>query len=100
MNFFEKENNGFISLVKYISSNRGGEYVLVFNDRRVHCKFESMYEGDNGYEIVEDEYEAYFVLEFYNTDSLRMFEVTYQNVPNEVYHNGELVFSIQDHKLN
>ena len=100
MDFFEKENNGFIDIVKYVSSNRGGEYVLVFNNRKIHCKFESMYESDNGYEIVEDEYEQYFVLEFYNIDSLMPFELSYHNVPNEVYHNGRLIFSIKDHKFN
>ena len=92
MSFFEKELNGFDVIYKYVDRNEDGIYELSFNNKIIRCNFETCYESDNGLDENDENYDEYEVIVFSNIDNNYNFEINYKNIPDEVYHNGKLVY--------
>ncbi len=95
MFFYEKENNGFIALVKFIDKQyskktiSGCTFRFVYESKVVEAKYDTMFESDNGEEMDSPEYDEYNAMLFENLETHELFEVNYKTLPIELYCNGE-----------
>ena len=81
MGFYEKENNGFSELYRYVLSHRDKKYTFMYNNSKIIASFDCMYESDNGLEEDEDGYDEYHAIGFVNLETDELFEVNYSNMP-------------------
>lgn len=81
MGFYEKENNGFSELYRYVLNHRDKIYTFLYNGSKIIAAFDCMYESDNGLEDDEAGYDEYHAIGFINLDTNELFEVNYSNMP-------------------
>lgn len=91
MGFYEKENNGFSELYRYVLSHSNETYVFVYEDKQITATFDCMYESDNGLDDDEDGYDEYHAIGFLNTDTNELFEVNYSNMPISITCGGNRI---------
>ncbi len=97
MFFYEKEDNGFIALVKFIDKHdregtiSGCTFRFVYADKVIEAKYDTMFESDNGEELDSPEYDEYNAIVFENMETHELFEVNYKNLPQELYCNGDRI---------
>lgn len=97
MILYEKENNGFTTLVHLLDKawydGIVDEYSFkfVYDDKVIEAKYDTMFETDNGEELDTPEYEEYNAILFENLATHELFEINYKNLPKELYCNGERI---------
>ena len=86
---YEKENNGFSSLLNFINKKYDEKIVfdltfnLIYDTYEIIPKYDTMYETDNGL-YDEDGFEEYNAIAFLNISTNELFEVNYLNLPHSV----------------
>ncbi len=89
MIIYEKENNGFLSLVQFINQKYEEKtlfdmiFTLLYEDETILAKYDTMYETDNGL-YDEPGYEEYNAIAFVNEKTGKLFEINYLNLPNSI----------------
>lgn len=91
MGFYEKENNGFSELYRYVSKHSNKTYVFIYDNKSITATFDCMYESDNGLDEDEAEYEEYHAIGFINLDTRELFEINYSNMPTSIMCGDEIV---------
>ena len=97
MILYEKENNGFTTLVHFLDEawydGTVDKYLFkfVYPDSTIEAKYDTMFESDNGEELDSPEYEEYNAILFEDLAMHELFEVNYKNLPQELYCNGERI---------
>ena len=97
MFFYEKESNGFITLVKFINKHcrektiSGCTFYFVYGSKVIEAKYDTMFESDNGEEMDSPDYDEYNAIAFENLETHELFEINYKNLPNELYCNGQRI---------
>ncbi len=97
MILFEKENNGFITLVHFLNKAwRDGtveEYLFkfIYDSKVIEAKYNTMFETDNGEKLDSPEYEVYNAIAFENLETHELFEINYKNLPKELYCNSKRI---------
>ncbi len=87
---FDKEKNGFSTLLHFINEKYDTgvvfdlEFKLIYDHETIMAKYDTMYETDNGLEDDEEGYEEYNAIVFCNLETNELFEVTYLNLPKTV----------------
>ena len=95
MIIYEKENNGFYKVLTFITEKwKEGTisnllFTLLYDNKNITAKFDTMYESDNGLEEDEKDYEEFNVILFEDQETKTLFELTYNSMPKEIY-CGEL----------
>ena len=90
MILYDKENNGFLTLLRFISEKYDAnvvfdlEFTLIYDDKTISAKYDTMYETDNGLEEDEEGYEEYNAIAFLNLETGELFEVNYLNLPKSI----------------
>lgn len=93
MIIYDKENNGFSTLLRFINKKYDEnavfdlEFKLIYDNETITAKYDTMYETDNGLEDYEDGYEEYNAIAFLNLETNELFEVNYLNLPNSIICN-------------
>lgn len=84
-----KEEGRFYNFFCFVEQHTKNEYVLVFtNGEKIECKFATACESDNCLELDDPAYEEFLLLVFRNNATNDLFEVTYHNMPVEVWCDG------------
>lgn len=84
-----KEEGRFYNFFCFVEQHTKNEYVLVFTGgKRIECKFATACESDNCLELDDPKYEEFLLLVFRNNATCDLFEVTYHNMPVEVWCDG------------
>lgn len=89
MIIYEKENNGFSSLVQFINQKYEEKalfdlvFAFAYENEIVLAKYDTMYETDNGL-YDEPGYEEYNAIAFINEKTGELFETNYLNLPNSI----------------
>lgn len=89
MIIYEKENNGFSSLLNFINKKYDEKKIfdlkfnLIYDNCEIIAKYDTMYETDNGL-YDEEGYEEYNAIAFLNIDTNELFEVNYTNLPHSI----------------
>lgn len=92
MLLYQKEIEcGYDSFLYYIFSHCKGEFILVFGKEKYKAIFDLLYEDENGLEDGDPNYDEYNTVLFKKEDNT-FIEVNYLNLPDEIYHNGTLIF--------
>lgn len=84
MGFYEKENNGFSALYRYVLKHSKESYVFTYGEKNIIATFDCMYESDNGLEDDEDGYDEYHAIGFLDINTGELFEVNYSNLPTSI----------------
>ena len=91
MGFYEKENNGFSEVYRYISKHSNKTYLFIYDSKSITATFDCMYETDNGLEEDEAGYEEYHAIGFLNLETNELFELNYNNMPTSIMCGDEKV---------
>lgn len=85
----DKENNGFTDLVKFINEKYDDKtildlkFTLVYDDKTITAKYDTMFETDNGLYDQAD-YEEYNAIAFLDLGTGELFEINYKNLPKTI----------------
>jgi len=105
--FSQKEiDSGFPNFQKYFSSLENDKVIhrFVFNygcDDILYVNFHKGYCETRDFNYVEsiDDYEEYTMILFHDIGTDQVFDISYLNLPKEVYDNGKLVLKEVNGKL-
>lgn len=88
MDFTKKELNGFEKLYNYAwKADKNTIFKFVNGKSVTLAKVDCFFETDNGLETTESNYEEYNAIVFQNIKTHELFEINYQNLPNEIFCN-------------
>jgi hypothetical protein len=84
-----KEEGRFYNFFCFITDHKKSSYKFVFADGEIKSgKYFSNAESDNCLELDDPEYEEFWTVIFESIETGDLFEVTYHNMPVEVWCDG------------
>ncbi len=94
---YEKENNGFTTILECIEElynkkqNKTAIFKFVYDDKIIETKYVTMFESDNGEELESTEYEEFNVVLFENIETHEYIDIDYKTLPKELYCDGKRI---------
>lgn len=84
-----KEEGRFYNFFCFVEDHTKSKYKFVFADgETLEGKFDTAGESDNCLELDDPKYEEFWSVIFENSETGDLFEVTYHNMPVEVWCDG------------
>ncbi len=93
-----QEQNGISSLMEFVS-DKSGLFILVFGKKRFEVKFQAMWEGDNGLDLNDPNYEEFDEIGFILIGKNEGIAVNRYHLPDEIYYEEKLIFKKVDESL-
>ena len=89
---------GFLDFYVYVDCKGTGVFTFAFGEKRVDAKLFTIFEDENHLEEGDPNYKEYNTVLFKTLDGT-LLKINYLNLPDEVYHDGKLIFKKIDGKL-
>ena len=98
MKYQKEVDCGFWEFLIYMENHDDGEFTFIFDKSKVNAKYDTIYEDENDLPDDDSNYDEYNTILF-KIEDRRYIEINYLNMPNEIYHNGALIFKKVNGKL-